>query len=476
MAASRGSFVILVALVCAILAGCLTPSRSPSEPPVDDFVPGPASVQPTFDFGSAIVFAHDHSDPGLHTASYGFRLVGHNPLVSASRPGTPAGGYNEISIGTNLAVVANHAPNRVFSVVNISDPANPLHLSDWVANDPSTPTRVGATSSWGVAIFPEDDLVIVSLQLQATPLLDPARPGWGGVFLVDLRDPTSPRQEYYQESVDTDALFPFGVHTVRTFNVENRRHVTVTTVEGQTTIYEVVGDPGSRSLRHVSAVKGQHDTAVQIHPITGQRLLYGALGGVYITDITDPAKPEIISFVPNGTNGLEAYHQVVPSDVLIGGRHFAVATNENPEGPPSPFTLLDTTDPADPQVVGQWYLPLSPSPPTAGGTYRFTGHNVDFDRGRIYIGHNHGGVWVIDVSTPENAAKPFPIAFYQPHEEVIHIPVNQNTIDTPAVWGAVRHTDGFVYAGDGNTGLYVLEVTEPPSPLEWAPQWPHNQH
>lgn len=471
------ALAVLTVLLVSALAGCLAPNDPPADGPVDVFVPGAPTVRPDFDFAHAIEFEHDHSDAAVHGLDYGLRQVGHTDMTSASRPGTVPGQFNEVSIADNgIAVVANYGPHRVFSVVDVSDPTNPTHVSDWWASDPLTPQRSGASSAWGLTIFPEGDLVVVSLQAMANTPMAEGQQG-GGLFLVNVEDPATPVQESFTSVSDPEALIPVGVHTVRVFTLEDgTRYVAASTANGITILYRVEGAAPARTLTEVSRVKGMHDTTVQVHPITGQRLIYGADAGVVITDITDPAKPEILSQI---SEGVPAYHQVVPMDVLIEGRHYTVSATENAEGMPTPFTLLDTTDPADPVVVSQWRLPLelpTEAAETSGNAYRYTGHNVDMDRGRLYIGHSHAGVWVLDISSAANAAEPFPIAFYQPHEDVLLAgPVQPfATVDVPAVWSAYRHTDGYVYVADGNTGLYVLEVTEPPSPYEDAPVWPHN--
>lgn len=465
------------AILGLFLAGCLGgPEGDPVPDDAGGFQPGPATVRPEFDFSQAIEFEHDHEDPSLHMGSYGLELVGWTAMNEAARAGTMPGGFNEVSVGTRLALVSNFGPHRVVSVVNVSEPQHPRHVSDWWASDFLDPASAGASSAWGVTIFPQDDLGVVSVQVMSNPPLPGSEDQQGGgLFLLNLDDPTAPKEESFTSVSDPDALIPVGVHTVRVFEADGERYVAATTANGQTILYEVTGEAPHRTLREVSRVIGIHDTAVQVHPVTGQRILYAAQGGVYLTDITDPSKPELLSSVRNGEGGLQAYHQVVPSDVLIEGRHLTVAATESAEGEPTPFTLLDTTDPVEPKVLGQWTLPLVLPAPTGGNAYRFTGHNLDFDRGRLYIGHSHAGVWVVDVSRLENANNPFPIAFYQPHEEVLYGPLNPfSGPDVPAVWSAYRGHDGYVYASDANTGLYILRVTEPPSPYEGAPIFPHN--
>ena len=106
--------------------------------------------------------------------------------------------------------------------------------------------------------------------------------------------------------------------------------------------------------------------------------------------------------------------------------------------------------------------------------YRWSTHNFDVDHGRIIMGHYHAGVWIIDISSQTNAYAPVTMAYYQPHKAPLFVPRTPLGIDVPAVWSAVQH-DGLIYAGDVNSGLYVLRSTVAPSPLEGVPVFPHNQ-
>lgn len=476
-----GALGALTLLLAAALAGCFA---SDDEPVPDDapFQPAPGYVvpPPDFDFDTAIEEVHDHTDPSEHTLSYALRRVGWDPLFSASDIGILPGGHIELSVadddeGRTWAFVSNWGPHRTFAIADVTDPAHPRHVTDFDVNPVLGVTRPGTGSYWGITVFPDSDLVAVSAQaLASTPGLD-GRDNeiGGGVYLVNTEDKGDPYFESFTQVIDAEALVPVGVHTVRSFYVDGVPHIAATSANGGTYLYEVVGESGARTLDFRSAVTGVHDTTVQVHPMTGQTLLYGAAGGVIITDISDPSSPEVIGTVPNGPE-LAAYHLIVPSDVLIGGRHYTVSGTETTEGSPPFLTILDTTDPRDPTIVSTWQTPFDEDL-YMPGPYRWATHNFDVDHGRIILGHYHAGVWVIDISSPENVAAPVTLGFYQPNELPIFVPRTPLGIDIPAVWTALQHTDGYIYASDVNTGLYVLEFTGIPSPLALEPVWPHNQ-
>ena len=131
--------------------------------------------------------------------------------------------------------------------------------------------------------------------------------------------------------------------------------------------------------------------------------------------------------------------------------------------------MVDTTDPYDPFVAGEWILP-DHADITGQMNYRFSLHNIDGNcDGQVAVGHYHAGVWVFDISTNERIEEPATIAYYQPHERPISVnnpPVTGApigalvTMDVPNVWTAQWSADGgTLFVPDLLTGLYALQPT-----------------
>jgi hypothetical protein len=472
---SPTAILTILLMTGGLLAGCLGGdggAAGDDEAGTSPWSPGPPVTAPDCDFQAGLEQTHDHSDPAMHMASCQMEFVGYSDVVEASQPGVLGGGHAEVAVAAGYAFVANWGPHRGFSIIDVSDPTDPVHVSDFMTSRFGETYVAGAGSYWDVSVTADGNLTILSAQA----LANPPTPGHedqvgGGVFLVNTEDKGAPFEESYTPVIEGDALIPVGVHNARPFEVDGVLYVAATTANGRTHLMEVLGEVGSRTLNEVSVVPGMHDTAVQVHPITGETYIYGAQGGVHITDISDPSDPVPVAMVPNSAE-LSAYHQVIPNDVLVDGVHYTVAATESTEGRPTPFTILDTTDPYDPFVVGRWILPMevevSPQP------YRWSGHNLDVTEGRLYIAHYHAGVWVVDISSAANAEEPVAIGFYLPHEARPMAPRTLLGVDVPSVWGVVMGDDGFLYASDVNTGVYILEFTGPPSPWAGAPTWPSN--
>jgi hypothetical protein len=461
----------------ALLAGCLSDDDGAgggdgtTTPDAEIRSPGDC------DFANAIVDQHNHADASLHLAFCDMDVVGHTFMDTAAELGTLGGGFIDVSLSDDgYAFVSNWGPGRSMSIVDVRDPSAPRHVSDFWAYPLLAGTQAGVASHWDVSSFREGDLVVLPSQVStgSDALGEGGDPSGGGLFLINTEDKESPFLESFTAVFDPDALVPVGVHNANALVIDGQRYVAASTANGVTLLFAVEGEPGQRTLREVGRAAGMHDTTVQVHPITGQTIIYGAEGGgVVFTDISDPSNPQVI--VEYQDEQLVAYHQVVPSDVLISGRHYTISATETQDSPIK-FSILDTTNPAEPEYAGEWILPGWEHLTGTGGAYRFSPHNLDFDHGRIYIGHYHAGVWVIDVSSPERVAEPVTLGFYQPHRQEAFVPRTPMTSDVPAVWAAMRHTDGHIYAVDVNTGLYVLDYTGPPSPLEGAPVFPTNLH
>jgi hypothetical protein len=102
------------------------------------------------------------------------------------------------------------------------------------------------------------------------------------------------------------------------------------------------------------------------------------------------------------------------------------------------------------------------------GAYIFSGHITipDMDRGLLAVSHYHAGVWVLDISDPED---PRHLAYYLPHTDPADPylgPVwwKKPNFDPagfmPNVYQARWHDD-LLWVSERGSGLYVLEYTGP---------------
>lgn len=166
-----------------------------------------------------------------------------------------------------------------------------------------------------------------------------------------------------------------------------------------------------------------HDMFVMEDPV-GKTLLYTASwdAGVHIVDITDPSNPVKLGawndFGGDETGNLHTVatewigdRRITVGSVevgfaIVGGIPFLTGTER------SVLYVWDTTDLANPTLLGTWENPegIGPGGTPTDSEVRST-HNLQLEDGRIYMAHYGLGVWVLDVSTPENQAAPQILAF-----------------------------------------------------------------
>ena len=465
----KGQRFLLVALV---LAGCVT-------------APGPAAVvalepeELLAAIGEPIEQLHDHTDPALHTSSYGLRLVNWSALIPEEL-GTE--GFAGMRIVDDVAYIATDGAHAGFVMVDVSDPRAPRMLSQY-----STPGGASqeAVPSW------DGNWVFLNLQRRPDPMdivADPLRGTGTGIQIIDVSDKTDPQFE---------SFFPVelqGTHVMMYFEWQGAEYLVY---NGQPTrqalatgdtytprpgndikIAEFVDVAGTMTLRPVgnfhyadanTAMVSQgcfpHDQYVEEHPLTGQLLLYVAHWdcGALTVDISDPTMPVLLDVDDQLEPSTRArYHYFRPDPTPRGDRIIAWSGPEIDISPGEPGYVRahDVTDPANIEQIGWWRLPgfVENDKP-----FLMSPHNFDFQGDLMALAHYHAGVWVLNVSDP---TAPYAVAYYQPHGE------EDRPYDGPEVWRKTPNFPepyfpnvyeakwhrGYLLVTERGSGLYVLEL------------------
>lgn len=318
-----------------------------------------------------------------------------------------------------------------------------------------------------------EDLAFVSLgSAQSSDTIGCKEPsaqksaGKAGVRILDISDPTKPVQVNYVETDcgshtavinphgDTVYIYvmsyPLGVQTA-TCSVVSHRKVS---------IIEVPVDAPTKAkvvnTLDVSPEIGCHD--VTIFP-DGKHAAAACIGESQIWDVSDPAKPEIISRIFNP--GIEIHHG---TGVTWDQKYLAIAdefagsvTGECAGDRNSPIGALwfyDISDLENPSVVGYYNVPRGGRPETADevGYIACTTHNFNIlpmKDGKKYIaavGYRASGLSIVDFTDPANAKE---IGFYQQLEKGM----------IPDVWSGYWY-NGRIYTNDNGAsrGLSVYEM------------------
>ncbi len=473
------SLVIVAVLGLASLAGCITanPDLDPGSDAVDDLLYYLVDEFP-------IDVDHDHANATLHNRSLNVELSGfHSCSPDGHAPNSPRG----------LTDIAFHGPYAIvgtatgFCILDVTQPTMPAYVSSYLG-EYSADIEVSTDGNYAFLLTQRNRIESLN-----DPPADPDSNLPRGVTVVNIRDKTKPTFESYYP-VPTN-----GVHTATSYAIGTRQLLFIQSydwfmprdlapdgverpvveqnlpVTQRVEITELVPAGGKlvlKRLAHYSLdrpLENQlvhyfpHDSYAQWHPLLKKHLLYVAYwdAGLVVLDIDDPASPKFLGrYSEKAPSKYNQYHDVKVFDELIDGRHITVTGPETQVSTEAAMVrVFDTTDPRDPVQLGTWRLPGNVATP---GGFVFSPHVFTLNDGRIYIGHNHGGVWVIDVHNETLLKSPASAGYYFPRGDEAHREYSPGS----DVWGAYWR-DGYVYATESNSGVHVLHfasdaVPEPP--------------
>jgi hypothetical protein len=424
---------VLLALLLSIpvLAGCLSTPAAVLETPPTDF-------SKLTDWAARAVPAdpdhlHNRSDQHRGLSSPNMELLGWDPATRAGSKSMGGGGCGAVNSGPGrkLAVFTSVWDNaQGLAVADVTDPANPKKIGELVS--PSFRFRdaeITPDGKWAVVanfpVLPRPTPPLAPRETDAgsdacpAMLPPPAMGVFGGVALIDLRDPTQPRvADFAPDPVG-------GPHSVFATTIDGTSYVMAahnglpsdagrfwfyTISNGQLMPYGVhtIQAPRAQTAQPLSNL--HTDSWIHKHPKTGQILAYLANwdSGLVILRLDGPGR-----IVPVGTwsnydpsQGSEMtgqVHSVEPASTLWDGKHYTFIGQEligRPKNRPTgQMIMLDTTDPAKPTPVARWTLPVDPGVWDKKTTWccLFSTHYLELVNQTLFIAMYHGGVWAIDV-------------------------------------------------------------------------------
>lgn len=340
-----------------------------------------------------------------------------------------------------------------------------------------------------------------------------------GTMLVDLSDPTNP------EIADVEPAPALGPHSISSTTVDGVEYVAASTTNlqyeasyfqfftidetqtgGQLTPYSEYSaqyaqgeadyasnnppsgapDPdGSVTgyARQFALLNGHVEAEIYAHPITGQ-LLAGLAnwdGGMHTIDISNPAIPVPVSVWGDSRSGTISHsgqiHSVMPLPELVDDRFIVAVGQETGSSfgeagvdhrPTGQIVLLDMTDPADPEPVARWTLPMRLH---WSGTLDFSTHYFAFDGDTMYVAMYHGGVWAVDIGQDQWPELPSLGAFI-PDRLAPNGYASKYVDYGPVTLDVFVLPDGSLLTYDAKSGAYTLrfdpENTSVPVPEPWT--------
>jgi len=313
------------------------------------------------------------------------------------------------------------AAGGILSILNISDPSNPVQVGIYdTAEDaqgvfvsgnyayvveglnglqvidistPSSPSEVGSYNTPGNAhdVFVSGNYAYIA--------------DWNsGLRVIDISTPSSPNEVgFYDTSGSARGVYVSGNYAYVADNFSGLQIIDIST-------------PSSPSWVGLYNTSG---SAAGVYVSGNYAYVAGGSSGLQVIAISNPSSPsEVGSYNTPGW----------AHDVFVSGNYAYVADDL------SGLRVIVISNPSSPSGVGLYNTP--------GYAYRV------FVRGNYaYVADDVNGLRVIDIST---SASPNEVSFY----------------DTPGDARGVYVSGNYAYVGDGASGLRVIDISTPSSPSE----------
>lgn len=454
-------------MVAAVLSGCL------SDVGQEAGILGPVK-QATRQLGlpdgipDPLILNHDHTSAALHNLAYNMELLYHHPLGGNQ---LKSSGAHVVDVQAGFLFVAAYGAS--------ADVDGGVYIFD--LNEPEKPRLVGQLRMLGNlggdrSMEATDDGNWVVLGTEPADCAGHVNPFAPGIYLIDARDKARP--------VIADYL-PGSTHSLTIHRVGAEDYVFAAYGLGAVSgnIMKIDKSGPKARLVQVGNVQIRHDSAAYDDPLLGIPILYVAnVADLSVYDLTAPASPKKLgAWALTKEEAANHYVHAVSMDVIEGRRILALES-EDWRSHPSPLWVLDASDFNLIERIGNWTNPgakpanggQAGSSPTAGynGQLTFSTHNPRLEKGIVYLGHYHGGVWILNVSTMAQAENPEILGYYLPHDnnggfvprssEGAYPKPNARCgfeiTQIPIVFD-LEVQDGVTYAADLHTGLYVLKAS-----------------
>jgi len=181
-------------------------------------------------------------------------------------------------------------------------------------------------------------------------------------------------------------------------------------------------------------------------------VLYALLGeqegGLWVVDVSDPASPREITLLSTEDD--------MALDLALSGNYACIATP-----PMGHFLIIDISDPVNPHQVGRLEL--------TGEHLKVSGQRIEYAGSLLYV-VDRDGLAVIDVSSPSS---PQEVGFYA-NPDWVGEPTEigssglMDLLAPPGSFLDVAASGQHAFIASSNSGLRVLDVSNPASPREVA--------
>lgn len=475
----------LVPLAAALLvsAGCLT-STPDSDTSTQSGIPPQRYDLPEDPNPEGA--GHNHQDPSQHKFLWNYNFTSRDPLMQSA---ANVAGVHALDVQAGYlfgAVYGSHAASVDGGLViwDLADPARPKEVGRW-----TIPGSVGGDRS--MEATPDGNFAVISTEpVDCAGHINPG--GVVAAYLIDTRDKTRP--------VVADVLTVAGATLGDLGNLQTgagpgeiaEHSVAVHRINGTDyafifgKIYRIDSTEEGGRLVYVNTISTGHDIYVRDTPWgTAWALSANGGGGLVVWDVTNPAQPfqlavwDLEDRQEQEAAGVEYYFHTADSQFL-DGQALIVLTSEDFADHVSPLWVLDANPlvghvakPDEPFKLAQLGTWSNPGGHNALAGLTFSLHNPRFhDGGILSLSSYHGGMWQLDLRTPEFWRDPAPIAYAAYAEgtptlmaDPAEAAIQRNlcgleiALDAPSYWDVEVGANGVLYLADGFLGLYTFVPT-----------------
>ncbi len=414
---------VLVALLFATvgLAGCVSDDGEPSVGPAPDLPVVSEAYEAVRALMEGVACTVD-SVPESGTSA-NFETIVHDPVDDLG----PIPTRGELDMHDGLALLAYY--NRQgFTLLDVSDPREPVEMSVWIAADSGTTYDVKFDVTGRYAIVGFSDRV----------------------SLVDLADAFQPTELHTLTHPDE---YSGQAHMMFPVEIGGTQYVFVTpSISGTgVLVHQIAGNGTQARLEHVAtytstaphAIYPQalapHDSYVTYEEDVGSHVLWLANGfyGIVALAVDDPANPRTLASVPPEASPdvpvpVPTHSHTVQVAWLEGQRILVSASEVGYNS----MKVYDFTDLDKPRLLGYWiYDERQPT---------YLQHNIQIVNGTLFLAHYEHGLFSFDLAS--YAADP--TRWVRPAG---HWQVGGGGL----IWDVNVH-DGVLFLSDISQGLHVV--------------------
>ena len=332
------------------------------------------------------------------------------------------------------------------AVVDLSDPANPTKITDWVIEN--SDLHLGGARDVKYFKWRDRYYVVQSFQFQQGG----PNPDLGAIVfdVTDLPDPDA----LQEVGRIREPEYPGGFHNIFVYKHSNGRVYLFTTIRGPyANVYDMgtlieegpenalVGRVPIESDPNGTGISGYHDLYVAWHPDTEQDRFYGGGGaGYYVYDVSDLQNPEL-EFTLTGISGVNWGHTFTPSP---DGR-YAVAETEYQYAPLRIFDMQPALD----GEVSNIRRPIS----AWTAHWENLVHNHEVRWPFVFASSYMDGLQIFTLMDPEN---PRTVGYYD--TDLVNEGMQGGAVMRGAFGVDVRNADGLIVISDLSSGLWTFKM------------------